>query len=125
MKTTVFIASFALLVLTNISLKAQTHDHNIKKDTLKTEMNHDKMVMKSSYTCPMHPEVKSEKPGDCSKCGMALVEKKIVQEPIFTCPMHPEIKSDKMGQCAKCGMDLVEKKTEPKSNMHKNHKHKN
>lgn len=25
------------------------------------------------YTCPMHPEVKSEKAGKCSKCGMTLV----------------------------------------------------
>ncbi|MDD4019729.1 MAG: HAD-IC family P-type ATPase, partial [Kiritimatiellae bacterium] len=24
------------------------------------------------YTCPMHPEVRQEKPGDCPKCGMAL-----------------------------------------------------
>lgn len=28
------------------------------------------------YTCPMHPEVNSDKPGKCPKCGMALVEKK-------------------------------------------------
>ena len=26
------------------------------------------------YTCPMHPEVVSDKPGQCSKCGMNLVE---------------------------------------------------
>lgn len=26
------------------------------------------------YTCPMHPEVKSDKQGDCPKCGMALVK---------------------------------------------------
>src|SRR5688572_12822615 len=24
------------------------------------------------YTCPMHPEVKQDKPGSCPKCGMAL-----------------------------------------------------
>lgn len=27
------------------------------------------------YTCPMHPEVQSDKPGQCPKCGMDLVEK--------------------------------------------------
>lgn len=29
----------------------------------------------ATYTCPMHPEVQSDKPGDCPKCGMALVKK--------------------------------------------------
>ena len=27
------------------------------------------------YTCPMHPEVTSDKAGKCSKCGMDLVKK--------------------------------------------------
>ena len=27
------------------------------------------------YTCPMHAEVVQDKPGDCPKCGMKLVEK--------------------------------------------------
>lgn len=27
------------------------------------------------YTCPMHPEVLKNAPGDCPKCGMKLVEK--------------------------------------------------
>lgn len=28
------------------------------------------------YVCPMHPEVTSHEPGTCSKCGMALVERR-------------------------------------------------
>ncbi len=27
------------------------------------------------YTCVMHPEVTSDKPGKCTKCGMELVKK--------------------------------------------------
>src|SRR5882757_5144788 len=30
------------------------------------------------YTCKMHPEVTSDKPGKCPKCGMDLVKKKPV-----------------------------------------------
>ena len=32
-----------------------------------------KEVTKVKYTCPMHPEVTSDKPGECPKCGMELV----------------------------------------------------
>ncbi len=30
------------------------------------------------YTCPMHPEIEQEGPGECPKCGMALEPKDIV-----------------------------------------------
>ncbi|MBI3872985.1 MAG: hypothetical protein HY304_07930 [candidate division Zixibacteria bacterium] len=30
---------------------------------------------KQIYVCPMHADVTSDKPGQCSKCGMALVKK--------------------------------------------------
>ena len=34
------------------------------------------------YTCPMHPEVKSDKPGKCPKCGMTLELKKTAALPM-------------------------------------------
>ncbi len=60
----------------------------------------------------MHPEVISDIPGDCPKCGMALEQ--VVPQPgsgsiIYTCPMHPEIERDHPGDCPKCGMPLEPK----------------
>ena len=26
----------------------------------------------AGYTCPMHPEIRQDKPGNCPECGMAL-----------------------------------------------------
>lgn len=36
---------------------------------------------KDLYTCPMHPEVQSDKPGQCPQCGMDLVKKEPAAEP--------------------------------------------
>jgi Cu+-exporting ATPase len=62
-----------------------------------------------TYTCPMHPEVREDKPGSCPKCGMAL-EPVTVTAPLqkieYTCPMHPEIVRDAPGTCPICGMAL-------------------
>ena len=32
---------------------------------------------KAIYTCPMHPEIEQDNPGDCPKCGMALEPKTV------------------------------------------------
>lgn len=61
------------------------------------------------YTCPMHPEVRSDKPGSCPKCGMALESVTTAppkQKVEYTCPMHPEIVRDVPGNCPICGMAL-------------------
>ncbi|MGZ4956448.1 MAG: heavy metal-binding domain-containing protein, partial [Methylobacter sp.] len=71
-----------------------------------------KYAHETTYTCPMHPEVRLENPGNCPKCGMSLeplapVESKIVEiHTEYVCPMHPDIIRSEPGSCPKCGMAL-------------------
>lgn len=44
----------------------------VSADTTGTPSNG---TVASYYTCPMHPEVHSDQPGKCPKCGMTLVKK--------------------------------------------------
>ncbi len=63
--------------------------------------------MSATWTCPMHPEVQSNEPGSCPKCGMALERADVpVRKTQYTCPMHPEIVRDHPGSCPICGMAL-------------------
>jgi len=41
---------------------------------MKTNKKSDSEPNIPKYTCPMHPEVKSDKRGKCPKCGMDLVK---------------------------------------------------
>jgi P-type Cu+ transporter len=62
-----------------------------------------------TYTCPMHPEVRQPRPGECPKCGMALEPADALaraSKTEYVCPMHPEIVRDAPGECPICGMAL-------------------
>ncbi len=63
----------------------------------------------STYTCPMHSDVKQQGPGSCPKCGMALEPMGVsvaATKTKYICPMHPEVVQDHSGNCPKCGMVL-------------------
>jgi FtsP/CotA-like multicopper oxidase with cupredoxin domain len=60
-----------------------------------------------TYACPMHPEVTSQEPGRCPKCGMKLLASAPPAPTSYVCPMHPEVVSDQPGRCPKCGMKLL------------------
>ena len=69
MKTIKMFFAVAALLFTISFANAQTHP----KDSTQKKM---KTMPKKVYTCTMHPDVISDKPGKCPKCGMDLVEKK-------------------------------------------------
>jgi hypothetical protein len=67
------------------------------------------------YVCPMHPEIGSDKPGNCVKCGMKLEQKKIEESKpgkrvYYYCQNHPSFQSDKKGKCTICGRKLKKAK---------------
>ncbi|QEC69251.1 hypothetical protein FRZ67_18765 [Panacibacter ginsenosidivorans] len=70
-----------------------------------------------TYSCPMHPDVTSDKTGKCTKCGsdLLLSKKELLKREvvkIYSCSMHPEVVSYTAGKCSRCGMDLLVSKKE-------------
>ncbi|WDQ18083.1 efflux RND transporter periplasmic adaptor subunit [Rhodopirellula sp. P2] len=69
------------------------------------------------YTCPMHPQIRQNEPGDCPICAMKLVpaagdaEAASTQDPSgderYICPMMCTPPSTEPGRCPVCAMELV------------------
>ncbi|MCA9036519.1 MAG: efflux RND transporter periplasmic adaptor subunit [Planctomycetaceae bacterium] len=82
------------------------------------EHNHDGETV---YTCPMHPQIRQDKPGKCPICAMTLVpvadksKKTAAKKPAaedgddrYICPMMCTPASTEPGRCPVCAMELVE-----------------
>gem|GEM_PF-390618 len=106
----IFMLLIAALTIGSITVSAQ--EKAGKKDTTQHTV---------LYTCPMHPDVKMDKPGKCPQCGMdlSLSKKEEMKKQVtktYTCPVHADIVSDKSGRCPQCGKKLsLSKKEEMKA----------
>lgn len=63
------------------------------------------------YTCSMHPDVVSTKPGKCPKCGMDLMlsgkeQIKAATSKSYSCPVHVNVFRHDPGKCPQCGRKL-------------------
>jgi hypothetical protein len=103
-----FFGMSVFLVL--IACSGQSEQKSEHKDTHVQESTAEKTYY---YTCPMaeHKHISSDKPGDCSECGMKLVaasEVKADSAEYYGCPMaeHSHIRHEKQGKCEECNMDL-------------------
>ncbi|MBI5281235.1 MAG: efflux RND transporter periplasmic adaptor subunit [Candidatus Solibacter usitatus] len=73
----------------------------------------EKHAEKRGYHCPMHPHVKSDKPGDCPICGMRMVpdDNPAAPQPqgrvlYYQDPRSPAYRSDKPGLNPETGNEL-------------------
>jgi Cu(I)/Ag(I) efflux system membrane fusion protein len=59
------------------------------------------------WTCPMHPEITSEEPGQCPECNMNLVPMETETPQEWICECCPEVRSAEPGICPECNMRLI------------------
>lgn len=79
MKTKIFIMSMAIAAISFV--------YGCSQNPKSAQANEQAAQTKVVYTCTMHPEVISNKPGKCPKCGMTLVEKKVPADMLKSQPL--------------------------------------
>jgi membrane fusion protein, copper/silver efflux system len=67
MKKNIILAVTVLMVIIAVACNSSS-PKNGSKDATQVEL------ASFYYTCPMHPEIHSDKPGTCPVCGMDLVK---------------------------------------------------
>jgi Cu(I)/Ag(I) efflux system membrane fusion protein len=70
-KTNLIIAVFFIGFL-SLQHTAMAQEKDLMKNSSENKQSSCQSML---YTCPMHPEVKSDKPGTCNLCGMNLEKK--------------------------------------------------
>jgi hypothetical protein len=104
--------STSLIILAIVTGYSQNSNFNQDKKCAKktdtTQINETSHTVKNVYyTCPEHPKVRSDKPGNCPQCGLTMDKK--IEKVVYSCPVHNEVKHDEKGQCEKCGAALEKK----------------
>ncbi len=78
MRTNLFLLTLTAsttLLLSSCGSKATTEAAAAPAAAADTSATAPASATASYYTCEMHPEIHSDKPGKCPKCGMNLVKK--------------------------------------------------
>ena len=77
-----------------------------KKERTGKTMNMKESIYSTVYTCPMHPDVEMDKPGNCPECGMKLEKKQI--KVTYACPENDcEYQKAKPGSCPHHDKELI------------------
>ena len=78
----VFLALAAILVVRFLRTNGMAMFRMMNQPTGEHGMaeDHDMTESKTTYTCPMHPEVVQDHPGRCPKCGMELEPRAMARE---------------------------------------------
>ena len=100
MKKLTFILSLVLLIVSGCKLKKE------KEPVIAAQ------VAKTVYTCPMHPEIIRDKPGDCPICGMTLVKKEADAKRIVEVELESLLKPTNEFVVSSIPVTVMEKKQE-------------
>jgi hypothetical protein len=75
MRKTILILGFAIAIATSVaSTQQHHHEHppSLRSGAASEKEKQQKQENRPKYTCPMHPDVVMDHPGNCPKCGMKL-----------------------------------------------------
>jgi hypothetical protein len=107
----------AVLFIASTSAAQNKKAPSTKKTAAKADSSKSAVTI---YVCPMHPDVRSDKPGECPKCGMDLVpatpaheprkklnKAKLIEEGEYQCCIRPACDAcADMGHACDCYSDV-------------------